>query len=81
MESVSRHIDSALLTHNRLTAKDILRARNIILSFTLPHVARILTFLDKRGYIGRISYIYNDEFDNVLKNRKIDDIYTILDDV
>jgi len=81
MESVKRYIDGALSSHHNLVVKDIVRAREIILSFPLPHVARILTFLDKHGYIGRISYLYNDEFDNLLKRKNVDDIYTILEDV
>jgi len=81
MQSVKRYIDGALKTHHNLTVKNIVRAREIIISFSLPHVARILTFLDKRGYIARISYIYNDEFDNLLKNKNNDDIYAFLEDV
>lgn len=81
MERLSRHINNALLTHISLNDEDIEYARKRILLYSPMRAARILTYIDKRGYIGRISYKYNDEFDENVKNRSNDLLKITLEDV
>ncbi len=80
MNRLTQHINSALRTHDGLSNDDIDYAREIIISYSLPYVARILTYTDKRGYIARISYIYNDIMDELIKKRSDGELKSALED-